>query len=330
MSPQFVDDLESAPSLSNWSSRPSSYETWVPYELPSAPEGLVIDRWTVIAEGAHGQIRRVEAHNGERSRVFCLKLFNEEWKDMYQREKAAYTMLSHHGVKRCIPEVYFVEEWPRWKFDGEKPDNYLKVDREEILYGLFMDYFEDCQELELKRATLRLAEVIGKTLEMIHEAGVIHRDIAERNILLVRESGKLRVVWIDFSCAWTGRQFERTRSTEWGNFRGFLYEGMVTYAHIHPKLTLQDRKVLSLETLNEKFPMKTYGETPHLQQQNPTPRNSPGHDIVIFILWLLLKDIDTEVTYANFTIKITESIRAFRTFSPASWKCTGKKQRNIV
>ena len=146
---------------------------------------------------------------------------------MYDREKAAYTLLSHHGVKRCIPEVYFVEEWPRWKFDGEQPDNYSMVNREEILYGLFMDYFEDCQEIDMKRATLHLAEVVGKTLGMIHEAGVIHNDIAERNILLVREDGRVRVVWIDFSCAWTGRQFEHTRSIEWRTFRGFIFQRMV-------------------------------------------------------------------------------------------------------
>jgi tRNA A-37 threonylcarbamoyl transferase component Bud32 len=150
---------------------------------------------------------------------------------MYERERDAYTLLSHHRVKRCIPEAYCVQEWPRWRFDGNQPDNYFTVNREEQLYGIFMDYFEDCQEIELRRGTLRLAEVLGKTLEVIHEAGVIHNDLAERNILLVRESGKVRVVWIDFSCAWSGRQFERTRSIEWRSFRGFLYQRMVKGPH---------------------------------------------------------------------------------------------------
>lgn len=188
----------------------------------------------MIADGTHGQVRRVRVRKDAVEAVLCLKLFTEEWKDMFERERDAYTLLSHHGVKRCIPEVYFVCEWPRWKFDGNQPDNYSTVNKNETLYGLFMDYFEDCQEIDLKRGTLRLAEVLGKTLTIIHEAGVIHNDLAERNILLVRESGKVRIVWIDFSCAWTGRKFERTRAIEWNTFRGFLYQRMVNIALARP------------------------------------------------------------------------------------------------
>ena len=227
MTPQFQEELESAPSVVSWSSKPSTYDPWDPYDLPEVPEDLVIDRWSIVSQGTHGQIRRVETHKGAKSRVLCLKLFTEEWKDMYEHERDAYTLMLHRGVRCCIPGIYFAQECPRWKFDGLQPDTYAVGQRDEILYGLFMEYFEDCQEIVLRRGTLRLAEILAQTLEIIHEAGVIHNDIAERNILLVREAGKVRVVWIDFSCAWVGRQFQGTRPIEWNCFTSFLFKRMV-------------------------------------------------------------------------------------------------------
>lgn len=133
----------------------------------------------------------------------------------------------HRGVKRCIPDVYHKRQWPRWKWDGGKPDDYDHVDRNEILYGLVMEYFDDCQEIDMKRADIKLAEVLGQTFERILDAGVIHNDIEERNILLVRESNSVRIVWIDFSSAWSGEIYLNARSQEWDMFRGFLLESMV-------------------------------------------------------------------------------------------------------
>jgi serine/threonine protein kinase len=130
-------------------------------------------------------------------------------------------------VTRCIPHVYYKRAWPRRKWDGEQPDDDMEQDPDEILYGLVMEYFDDFQEIDMKKADIHLAEVLGKTLERIHEGGVIHNDIEERNILLVREAGSIRIVWIDFSCAWTGIRYRRTRSVEWDMFRGFLLQEMV-------------------------------------------------------------------------------------------------------
>lgn len=148
---------------------------------------------------------------------------------MYEHEVQAYMLLIHHGVKRCIPDAYYRRTWPRWRFDGNQPDEYGEDDRDELLHGIFIEYFEDYQELDLSRATVHLAEVLGRTLEMIHQAGVVHNDVAERNILLVREPDTVRVVWIDFSCAWSGPQFKRTRAMEWNSFRGLLYQKMVGF-----------------------------------------------------------------------------------------------------
>lgn len=226
-SPQFDEELESLPSLATWSSKASSYESWVPYEIPDFPDDATIEEWSIAAEGAHGQIRKVRTLRNGKERVACFKLFNSDEIDAYHRELNAYALLIHRGVKRCIPQVYFKREWPRWKWDGNQVDFYGVHDRDEILYGIVMEYFEDFQEIEMRKADLHTAELLGKTFERILDAGVIHNDIEERNILLVRESGNVRIVWIDFSCAWSGTIYLATRSSEWDMFRGFLRETMV-------------------------------------------------------------------------------------------------------
>ena len=228
MTPQVdSDELESCSSIKSWS-KPSNYQEWVPRPLPNFPLNIIIEEWSLISQGTHGQIRRLRVRRQGIEKVVYLKLFPEEWKSMFEHERDAYELLIHHRVKRCIPQVFFKRTWPRWRFDGNQPDNYDIHDREETLYGLFMEYFEDCQEIELRRATLHLAEILGRALDMIHAAGVVHRDLAERNILLVRESGTVRVVWIDFSCAWSGDGYGLTTRMEWNTFRGFLYQRMVT------------------------------------------------------------------------------------------------------
>jgi hypothetical protein len=229
LTPYDDDDLESVPSLASSSSKSSGYEPWEPYGFLSIPEDVVIEEWITIGAGIHGQVRRVLTTSpGKPRRFACVKLFTAENFDAYIREVKAYMYLRHRRVQRCVPIVYFKQEWPRWKWDGNQPDDYTLHDRDEMLYGIFMEYFEDFEAVNLSKASVRLAEVMGQTLEMIHGTGVVHGDIAERNILLVRENGMVRVVWIDFSCAWAGRQYLDTATDmEWNKFRDLLDKGMV-------------------------------------------------------------------------------------------------------
>jgi len=165
--------------------------------------------------------------------VFCLKLFVRDEYHSYEREVNAYAYLNQRGVKRCIPLVYYRRAWPRWRWDGAQPDDYNEHDRDEILYGIVMEFFEDCQEIDMRKADIRTAQVLAQSLERIHEALVVHRDIEERNILVLREAGKQRIVFIDFSSAWLGFAFKPTRSLEWNEFRAFLYENIVHLQYIY-------------------------------------------------------------------------------------------------
>jgi len=249
--------LESTPSLTGYSSSQvgSSYESWEPYQIPRFPDDLIVLEWTKIASGAHGEIRKIKVKPHEEERIVCLKLFTQQFYDAYERERSAYTMMIHRGVKRCIPYVYYRGELPRSKWDGNQPDDYNIFDSEEILYGLVMDYFEDCEPLDLRKVDIHIAELLSSTLSLIHQAGVQHNDIAERNILLVREDGTVRIVWIDFSCAWTGKVYADFRCPgDWNMFVGFLYKTLVT-----PRV---DRRLMNRFQIN--FRSKNSGENfPH-------------------------------------------------------------------
>ena len=231
---QYDSDLESLPSLSSWASRPSSYDPWEPYPLPEFPDDVSILEWRVISRGFHGEIRRVRARRN-REAVYAVKLFTEESKGAYERERDAFALMIHRGVKRCIPRISYQAVWPRWKWDGEQPDDYEFVNRDEILYGLVMEYFENCREIDMKTVDLHTAEMLGETLKLIHEGGVVHRHIEERNILLVRESGKTRIAWVGFSYSWSGKAYQSSGPPEWDMFRRFLLDNMVLQS-LHAEL----------------------------------------------------------------------------------------------
>ena len=238
--------------------------------MPDFPEESKILEWRTIAAGSHGEIRRIKTRHN-REAVFALKLFTEDWKDAYVRERDAYTLMIHRGVKRCIPHVFYQGALPRWKWDGEQPDDYEYVKKDEMLYGLVMDYFEDCREIDMKMVDMHLAEILGETLKLIHKGGIVHGNIEERNILLVRESAKTRVVWIDFSNAWAGPMFKGTQPLEWDTFCGFLMDTMVLLAGNSRKLISQDPRVINDDILDQKFPRmpRESEEDPEMSPKTP-------------------------------------------------------------
>jgi hypothetical protein len=226
-------EIQSLPPLSPWAtqSKASTFETWNPYPIPEFPDDVVVRRWKIVAAGAHGQIRCAQVQRGEEITTLCFKLFTEDWRNAYEREVDAYALMLHRRVRQCIPDIYFKAAWSRKKWDGDQP-SYEEWDlkgQEQVLYGLVMEYFDDCQEIKLWKANVPLVKALGQSFERILDAMVIHNDIYERNILLVRESGKVRVVWIDFSCAWTGTCYSGARPSEWDMFRGFLQNYVVSW-----------------------------------------------------------------------------------------------------
>jgi Lipopolysaccharide kinase (Kdo/WaaP) family len=236
----FLDyKIESLPSVKSWS-RSSGYQSWVPDDLAGIPKDLVIKEWSEVAKGTHGLVRKMRIEHGGFESVVCCKLFTEKWKDEYEREVKAYGFLYHRKVQRCIPRVFWKGDMPVWWWNGSSSPPASPVSSEngdspsltnssksdKVYYGIVMEYFDDYQELDWSRLDIPTAEAVGRALTRVHSARVMHGDMEERNILLVRESGSVRVVLIDFTCAWLNA-YPEALDEEWGFFLFDLVENMV-------------------------------------------------------------------------------------------------------
>jgi len=200
---------------------------------------VVIKEWSFITEGTHGQVRKIVVQHGDVEEVLCLKLFSEVWEQAYYREVYAYAFMIHYKVKHCIPRVYWKGEFPlsRWGggpippgrpqgevwYSDSEATSTQDSSVEPIYYGIVMEYFDDFRELDYSKLDWQVGEAVARALSRIHEARILHGDIAERNILLVRESGKVRPVWIDYSCSWINA-YGIALDSEWGSFMREIYE----------------------------------------------------------------------------------------------------------
>lgn len=228
-------EIEPCPLLNTGAFKDPHYHLWKPRKIRLIPNDVVIKNWTRVGAGAHGEVGRVTLTRGGRECVACLKLYNPLWEDSFERECAAYALLIHRGVTRCIPAVLYQGKLPRWKWQGARTPHRNDAYEKEVLCGLVMEWFEDYEEIKLEGATLRMLEILADTLRMIHRAGVVHRDIEERNILLVRdpETKRARIVWIDFSSAWSGPKIKplsvirREAFLDWSALHALMYEHVV-------------------------------------------------------------------------------------------------------
>lgn len=150
-----------------------------------------------MAEGTHSEIYKVTVINKRLGTLMpaCLKLFRQDAMTPYNLETTAYTFLNHAGVEYYIPEVYGVG---KRTCDGWGMVN----DMSEIeYYGILMEWLDGAERLNSRNVTIDHAITLVRGLSKIHDAGVLHFDAFERNILVI--PGSKRAVWIDFSCAQT-------------------------------------------------------------------------------------------------------------------------------
>jgi len=215
-------------SLSSWPSNHTAPPQWDVPELPKLPDNFEIEKWEDVKKGTHGTIRKAWVTWGELSGCICFKLFKDKWREEYEMEVAAYEAMKFRGVEKCIPEVYFKGSFPASRWAGIKSHE----TGERILHGLVMEFFEDCYEIEFSKLTVPMAVEVARALRNIHKAHVYQGDMQERNILIVRESGKVRPVWIDFSCAWVEAYTSKLDNDYWSLVVGTMLGKMVDPDHL--------------------------------------------------------------------------------------------------
>jgi len=113
----------------------------------------------------------------------------------YNLERTAYTYLRHADVTYYVPEVY---GWGKrtkkgWGLDSNGKSEY---------YGIVMEWLEGAEPINQRNVSLDHAVSLAYGLSKIHDAGILHFDGFDRNMMIFPDSK--RAVWIDFSCAQVG------------------------------------------------------------------------------------------------------------------------------
>ena len=113
----------------------------------------------------------------------------------FNLERTAYAYLRHADVTYYIPEVYGWGKRTRkgWGLDRNGETEY---------YGIVMEWLEGAETMNRQNVSLDHAVALAYGLSKIHDAGILHFDGFDRNMMIF--PGSNRAVWIDFSCAQVG------------------------------------------------------------------------------------------------------------------------------
>jgi len=136
---------------------------------------------------------------GESEHRKFMRSFERDW---YRCERNAYLRLQARGLcdKGAVPrfrgfiDVLDVQEW----------HPHLRGFRHNEIApsAIFLEYVPDIQPISLELCTPRRLQQLVKAIDALHKAGILHDDIAPRN-MMVTPGNEERVMWIDFDRAQT-------------------------------------------------------------------------------------------------------------------------------
>lgn len=161
-----------------------------------------------MSEGTHAFIYRVVASNALGRGVRCLKIYRKDWLTPFNLETTAYAYLQRADLEDYIPKVYgwgarTAGAWGLNDLENEVVALDARTSKTGY-YGILMEWIEGAEHVSEKNITIGLAVRFAHGLAQIHNAGVLHFDTFDRNMLVVPRMR--RAVWIDFSCAQLGEE----------------------------------------------------------------------------------------------------------------------------
>ena len=173
--------------------------------LPRIPKAAKFQNAKLIGSGLHSKVYSVSVTYRKKTIAAVLKVFSEErWKENFEPEVHAYEFLAHFSVSGVIPIAYgYGDDWTNERFRREVlGDTILHRTSalESPVFVILLEYVAESAQLSPDNIDWKICKETLRGLCLIHSAQVLHRDIAERNILVVPSLG--RVVWIDFSISW--------------------------------------------------------------------------------------------------------------------------------
>jgi len=156
---------------------------------PLLPVGTQVRAWRVVAlegQGAYGAVYRAVPVGSESAGPVALKMSVSPWDARFVREAELLSRLSHPGIPRLLGRGVL-----RHAVSGaEHPWLAMEWVEGPSLYAWAEQHAPSYPEL------CRVLAQLARTLEAVHAAGAVHRDVKGDN-LLVRLSDS-RPVLIDF------------------------------------------------------------------------------------------------------------------------------------
>ena len=154
---------------------------------PSRVGQIVGQRYRLVSElGSGGQgtvFRGIDLRNGDEVAVKIVEpdVHDSEWRERTFREAHALTVLTGTSTVRILHQA--------WTDDGA----FCLI--MELLHGTDLGtYLQNKEELGQRQGpdfVLRLALPIVETLEVAHNAGILHRDLKPGNVFLL-DNGTLK------------------------------------------------------------------------------------------------------------------------------------------
>jgi eukaryotic-like serine/threonine-protein kinase len=220
---------------------------------------------------------------------------NEEEHRALARERAAIATIRHHSI---------VEIYDHGEHEGRE---YLAME-----YFPRGDLKARLQRGILEGDSLRYVEQIARALQVVHDAGILHRDLKPPNVM-VRENDDL--VLIDFGLA---RAMESGRSTRTGVLRGSPYYMSPEQAlgeELDVRTDLYALGIIFFEMLTGRKPFTGTSAMDVLQQHvnTPPPRLSEDQSHLQLLLdGLLAKSRDDRFSSAAQVVEAVSGMRALR------------------
>ncbi|ATY60362.1 kinase-like domain [Cordyceps militaris] len=139
---------------------------------------------------------------------------------LFLRESRAYRLLKEKGFceRGVVPDFYGTIEnidvalWPdlsHLKDDVFPPD------------AVLLEYIPNLERIGPENFLDDNIKRLSQTLQEFHEMGLLHGDTFPRNMMVVRQQPRDRVLWIDFDCA---QIVQRGKCEEWTE-KSFSFEG---------------------------------------------------------------------------------------------------------
>lgn len=151
---------------------------------------------------------KVVAQRDTKPYIRCLKLFRKGWDTPYFLETTAYAYLRLARVEDFVPKFY--------GYDSRTPSQWgldtIFGEKDGMFYGILLEWLEGAERLSSQNMTLDNVVDFIRGLAQIHNAGILHNDIFERNMLVIPATK--RAVWVDFSCSKMGAEDYHDQETE--------------------------------------------------------------------------------------------------------------------